>query len=1049
MPHTDPLSIPLSQTERALLARSGIITLIDAQRSTLSIASEKPRTLSQMMPLLDDFGFDIIDETSDGFEHEERRYHLYRFGLQIDDPDQFAKAQSNIAAIVTEALGTPHFKRCKLFALIYRENFTPRQVQLMRALIEYLNQAAVNINHEAFIQTFTTHHAIVKSLLEYFTAKFDPAFKRREEALKKIEKRLDEQIKEVPSITDDKILKLAYALLGQMLRTNYFMERETIACKINTQKFAENLKGVQPNLETFVFDNSFSGLHLRMSRISRGGLRWSERHEDYRQEIKSLMITQQGKNAIIVPDGAKGGFVIRKPREAIDKAEFERVYRAFIHNLLDLVDNLKEGRLERDERIVAYDEEDTYFVVAADKGTAAMSDTANAVALERGYWLGDAFASGGSNGYGHKELGITAKGALVSTKRFFIEQGIDFTKSPITVVGIGSMNGDVFGNGMLESPYLKLIGAISTAEVFIDPDPDLHVAYEERKRLFAAKAGGWNSYNPQCISEGGGVFLRAQKSIELSPQIKKLLKTARKAMSGEELARALLTLESDLLFNGGVGTYVKSSEESNLDLGDKQNEAVRIDASELRARCVCEGGNLGFTQKARIEYALMGGKINLDGIDNAAGVNTSDHEVNLKILLSIIRSKGLLDAQECRTLLLSLSDQVLNSVLWSNYAQSLALSRDERRSRLYPDYFISTIEILEQHLGLFKRKEFYIPKNENMREILSQEGGIVRPVLGSLLSYAKLFLKSLLLRTPLIDEAFATDYLFKYFPKSIVSVYDHEIKQHPLRREITATVIANTLINYQGSSFIGDYAKLGEARFLRKIKSYLICNRLFDANNIRFELYRNDYLMDTATQYRLLGEIEHVLNFSTRWMVRYLDDSQIDAAHILDYKTPLFELLHGINPKNAKSLIEGNERFNDFFGHLEYLRFAIATIMIKEQTHHSYPNVGALFFKTVDRFEIVRLLGALERAEILSDDERALKRQLIGFIELIVSNYTKKLLAFQRIGESAPEAFESYIANNPEHFGAIQATLECFLAQESSDIKRIAVTVNELLAAAI
>jgi len=1041
----------LSEALIQTILRHTVLTQIvcsDASNS-LRIFSTTQLYLSQITPLLHDFGFEIIDEVSYNIVHEKQNIYINRFNLDVKDPQKLSAAKSNIEAIVSEALMQKNFSQCKLYSLVFFENLNTREITLLRAFIEYVNQAVIAINHTIILHTLTTYHTISKAFIDYFTTKFDPEITKREAKLAALSHSIEELIKGVPNITDDKILKLTYAALQAMLRTNYFIKREAIAFKIDTKCFSENLKGLQPNIEAFVYHPDFSGLHLRMSRVSRGGLRWSERHEDYRQEIKSLMITQEGKNAIIIPDGAKGGFVIHKEKSKITKEYFSEIYSNFIHNLLDLVDNMKEGKVIKDPNFVTYDGDDAYFVVAADKGTAAMSDVANAIAIERGFWLGDAFASGGSKGFGHKDLGITAKGALTSSKRFFIEEGIDITKESITVVGIGSMNGDVFGNGVLYSKAFKLLAAISHKEIFIDPDPIPMVSYEERQRLFLAKDGSWSAYNASLISKGGGVFLRSKKSIELSDEIKKMIKTNRKTLSGEELARALLCMDVDMLFNGGVGTYVKSTEESNLDLGDKQNEAVRVDASDLRARVVCEGGNLGFTQKARIEYALLGGKINLDAIDNAAGVNTSDHEVNLKILLNTITSKGLLTVEEAQALLISMTDQVVNAVLWNNYAQSLALSYDEQLSKLVLNDFISTIETLESQVVAFNRHDFLIPKNKNMREIITSKESIVRPVLSSLLSYSKIFVKELLLQNEFTKESFARQYLFKYFPKSFISAYEHEIKGHPLRNEIIATVIADRIINTQGSTFISDYQKLGEPSFMIKIKSYLISNQLFGANDIRHEIYRNDFILPIDTQYKLLGDIEHTLNFSTRWMVKYLDSSQIDAVYILNNKKALFTLLRRINPKNPKHYLEDNEAFNQFFNHLDYLRFAISTIIIKEETHHSYENVAEVFYKVVNEFEILHIITSLDQVSHSHPNEIKLKHQLMQFIEFIVVQITQKVLAFQRIDESAEVAFSSYIANDAEDFERVKAEIAGFIENEQKDIKDIAVTVNQLMSSAI
>ncbi len=1015
----------------------------------IRIFSLKVLYLSDIMPILHDFGFTIIDEVSYRLEDAKTSIYVTKFNIVLEESAKMQRAQSNIESIITDALLGKGLGRCKIFAMVYEENFSIREVSLLRAIIEYLNQSILAINHNTILHTLITHHQLSALFIRYFTCKFDPSFKKRERTLKRIEAEIEHAIKTIPDIMEDKILKLTLSLLRALTRTNYFLSRESIAFKIDCAYFAQNLKGIQPKIETFVYHREFSGVHLRMSAISRGGLRWSDRHDDYRQEIKSLMITQQGKNSIIIPDGAKGGFVIHKERALITQEYFTKIYSMFIHNLLDLVDNLKKGTVIHHKHMVIYDDDDTYFVVAADKGTANMSDVANAIAMERGFWLGDAFASGGSNGYSHKALGITAKGALMSSQRFFIEKGIDFYKQSITVVGIGSMNGDVFGNGLLASEQFKLLGAVSHKEIFIDPDPNLQTSYKERHRLFHAKNGSWSNYNTALISPGGGVFKRSEKEIVLSDAIKKMIGSSKKVMSGEELARKLLCMKVQLLFNGGVGTYIKSSDESNLDIGDKQNEAVRNDACDLKADVICEGGNLGLTQRARIEYALNGGNINLDGIDNAAGVNTSDHEVNLKILLNMLQEKQLLSDSEASALLHSLTDQVVNMVLWNNYYQALAISRDALLSQKYRQEFMAAISVLECNVSNFNRRDFLIPKDENIHEIIDKKGAIIRPILSSLLSYSKIFIKNILLESSFIDEPYAVQYLYKYFPKSFVSVYEHEIHAHPVKREIIATVIADKIINLQGVMFIGEYLRLSHEKFILKIKSYLIGNELFSANDIRHEIFRNDYRLPISKQYQLLGKIEHTLNFSTRWMVKYLRDDQIDASHILENKEEALELLLSISTTKYQNIIDGNEKFNNFFKIINYLRFEVAAISIKEQTSHSFDNVLILFYLVINEFKILELLNALDDVHITTPSETELRYQVLSFIEFIVTHYTKNILAFQRHDEEPSSAFNTYITKEHADLHAIQEELQTFVTQENPTLQEIAVIINKLTVAAL
>ncbi len=1019
---------------------------ISQAKSFIKIYSHKKLYLSNITPLLHDFSFTIVDEIAYEVVHDKKNIYITKFNLDAKTSQEMAKASKNIEQVISDSLLGNIYSKCKIFSMVSKQNINIKEVYLLRAIIEYIDQSVIDLNSNLILETLTSYDDISKLFIDYFIEKFDPSIKSREKALDVTCQKIVDKIKKVPNILDDRILKLTFELLKNLLRTNYFFNQDAIAFKIDTASFSKNLKGLQPRIESFVYHPEFSGLHLRMSKISRGGLRWSER-ADFRTEVKSLMTTQEGKNSIIIPDGAKGGFVIRK--QNIDKEYFTKIYTMFINNLLDLVDNMKDGKVVKNADIVAYDEDDAYFVVAADKGTASMSDVANSIAIERAFWLGDAFASGGSNGYGHKELGITAKGALKSSQRFFIENGVDYYKEQVSVIGIGSMNGDVFGNGLIETSKFILKAAISHKEVFVDPNPDEMVAFNERKRLFEAPKGGWSEYNQELISKGGGVFLRSSKTIELSDEIKKLIDQNVKTLSGEELAKALLSSKCDMMFNGGVGTYFKSSEESNLDLGDKQNEAVRVDAIDLKATIVCEGGNLGFTQKARIEFARAGGQINIDGIDNAAGVDTSDHEVNLKILLNSIEEKGLINKEESTKVLKGLTDQIVNMVLWSNYRQSLALSKDQILSKTYKNDFIKTIEILEDNVEAFKRKDFYIPKNESISSILDFKGQFVRPVLSSLLSYAKIFIKTKLLESTMIDEPFALDFLFKYFPKSFVSAYEHEVKHHPLAREIKATMIADKIINNQGSSFIAPYKELGDEKFLLMLKAYIYSNELFGSNDIRHDIFREDFNMNVSKQYALLSEIEHTVNFSTKWMIKYLNSSQLDASHMFDYKDELFDLLSDIKSEFTPTVIKGNEKVNRFFSVIPYLRFAVAAIMIKENSKHNFKNVATLFYLVVKEFNILELLQSLDDVKINQEVELKLKNQLMQFLEFIVVHYSQKILDFQRVDENSKIAFENFIDNEKESFKSIKEQIKSFESLENKGLKDIAVTVNQLMASAI
>ncbi len=1004
--------------------------------------------LTQVVSLLKNIGLDVHSEVSYEMEYEKREIFVSRYRIGNKELRNIKKAAKNILDLIRMMLYRPTISNTPLLQMTLLENLSPRELELLYALIDFENQLVLAFNKATITKILIRYHEITKTLLEYFCLKFDPTLKKRKKEMAEIEKRILQMLHPITNITEDMVIRTIFEMIRVMVRTNYFAAKESIAFKTHTDQIESRLKGIQPHIEVFVHHYHFSGVHLRMGRVSRGGIRWSDRFEDFRVEIRSLMLTQEGKNAIIIPRGAKGGFIIKESKERLTKEKFAAFYEMYIDALLDMVDNIdNDGNVVTHEHIIRYDGDDTYFVVAADKGTANMSDKANEIAARRNFWMGDAFASGGSKGYNHKELGITAKGAIRSVERYFIEQGINIYETPVTIIGIGSMNGDVFGNGMLLSRHFKLLAAISHNEIFIDPDPDPQVSYEERKRLFqASPKGGWGYYDKTKISKGGGVFRRDEKEILLSPQIKKLIRTSRKSMSAEELLRAVLRIKADLLFNGGVGTYVKASWESNLDVGDKENENVRIDASELKVMAVCEGGNLGFTLPARIEYAKLGGFINLDSIDNSAGVNTSDYEVNLKITLGSLVKKGQLDEASRTDALQKQAQMVTNRVLWTNYYQSLAISLDYRRSRNDIVSFLQTIALLERELPIFSRKQFHIPKDEKIWQILDEKEGIVRPVLGTLLSYTKIFLKQLLLKSDFPDEAFAQEYLLKYFPKTFATIYEDEILSHPLKREISATVIANRIINNAGATFVSDFDELGEDKMVSKVKSYLICNQLFGANDIRYEIFRHDYKIETKKQYEMLFEIENTLNFSISWMMRHMSPDQIDAPALLRYKSDLSVLMQAAPEESIKTIVEGENRINRFFHHLPYLKFTIAAIILHEKNHRPFSETVELMHSAIKYLHINETLEALENYRPKNEQEHIIKRQLGEFIEFAVTSLSEKVIRYQRKDETIEEALQNYLHECKERYAALEASFEKFINQKSVEkIEEIAMLVNTLV----
>lgn len=1028
------------------LEKDGIAIEIEDHPPIIKIFSFTKLTLSDIIPIMHDFGFLINNEVSFTLTHHQlKEIFVTKLYLDLQEPTLLKKHADHIREILLYALKSVKRESCALFSMAYYQDFDLRAILLFRTLTHYENQLVLEFNIPRILQTLTGYHALTKAFYDYFTTKFDPQTKARKKRLGELEEHIEELFKEITDSDDDRIMKLFYKVIQHATRTNFYLYKESIAVKVDVENLKPHLKGIQPAIEAYVYNESFRGTHMRMGKVARGGLRYSSRTEDYRLEIKSLMATQEGKNAIIIPSGAKGGFIIDTPRYALEMEEFTRCYSAFIDALLDLVDNKKDGIVIRDENIVAYDGDDTYFVVAADRGTSNMSDTANAIAHKRGFWIDDAFASGGSNGFHHKKLGITAKGALRSVERFFIEKGVNFYEESINIVGIGSMGGDVFGNGMIESEQFKLLGAISHDEIFIDPDPDPQTSYRERLRLFHSKNHKWSDYDRAKISKGGGVFRRNEREIQLNATLQELLKTRKSSVSGEELARMLLKLSVDMLYNGGVGTYIKSSDESHLEVGDKENEYVRVDACDVKAYCICEGGNLGLTQKARYEYALNGGKIHLDSIDNAAGVNISDHEVNLKIILNALIEKNFIDEEKKNQTLKTVTPQVVNSVLWTNYFQALGIALEQRRSLKHRKAFLDVTNLLENNLDVFKRRYFDLPRESDFDLVVDKKGLIIRPVLSVTLLYAKIFLKKILNESTLYDDTtFFQKYLLKYFPKEFSTLYEDAVMNHPLKKEIISMIIANKIIDQYGATFLSDYEELGNEKFLLKIKAYLITNQLYDANDIRFELYRGDYAIPVQKQYDLLLEIEEKIDYNIDWMLRSLKPEEFCFETILDYKKQIKSIFEELNVPLLKVVPE-NEKINNFFTKINYIKFATAIIKITKQTGAPFKRCAAIFYHILQKFEIPLLIEHIESVKTSTPNEALLQEQMQLLLETLLVELTIALLSYQRSGESIEDSLENYLSEKGFDIKKYKLMIASLKKNEKLNISDLSVIVNHFL----
>ena len=853
---------------------------------------DRPVPLSGVLPVLQHLGMEVSDEDTfdfdlqdaDGAHHQVWIYDFAMTATGHAEPtdDLTERLTSTIAAAWSGVADSDG-----LNTLVARAGLTWRQVALLRAYVRYLRMGALSYSRTYVEQALVENSRIARSIVELFTVLFDPARSGdREGAADELRSRIREALADVASLEQDRIISALFGAVEATLRTDFFQRdgnghpHEAITIKLDPHQVPD-LPAPRPYREIWVYSTRLEAVHLRFGEIARGGLRWSDRREDMRTEILGLVKAQMVKNTVIVPTGAKGGFLAKRlpdPQRDRDAWLDEGVacYREMIRAMLRITDNRVDGELVPRRDVVRRDDDDPYLVVAADKGTASFSDYANAEAIDAGYWLGDAFASGGSIGYDHKAMGITARGAWVSVKRHFRELGIDTQTTEFSAVGIGDMSGDVFGNGMLQSEHIRLIAAFDHRHVFVDPMPDAATSYGERQRLFDKPRSSWDDYNRDLISAGGGVFSRAAKSIPISDQMRLALEidpsVAR--LTPSELIGAVLRAPADLLWNGGIGTYVKASSESHADVGDRANDAIRIDGRDLRCRVVGEGGNLGFTQLGRVEYALHGnagdgGKINTDAIDNSAGVDTSDHEVNIKILLARAIEAGELTETERAPLLKSMTDEVGSMVLEDNYDQNITLQLEEANSMLISDAHRRLIGELEE-TGLLDRALELLPTDTQLRDRFRGGRGLTSPELAVLLAYSKLLLEKWVLETDLPDDPAYEHLMVNYFPEKLHANYDVALRTHPLRRQIIATLITNRIINNAGPT--------GPMRMIEEtgVAPYAVFraqtagNRIFDLPGLFDQIAALDNVVPSAVQTSMRNDVQRLVERSTRWMLRNL-----------------------------------------------------------------------------------------------------------------------------------------------------------------------------------
>ncbi|MCQ0166770.1 MULTISPECIES: NAD-glutamate dehydrogenase [Pseudomonas] len=876
--------------------------------------ADTPLALSDVLPILENLGLRVLGEFPYRLRHSNGRefwIHDFAFtyseGLNLDIQQLNDTLQDAFVHIVNGDAENDAFNR-----LVLTAGLPWRDVALLRAYARYLKQIRLGFDLGYIASTLNNHTDIARELTRLFKTRFYLARKLAGDDLDDKQQRLEQAIltalDDVQVLNEDRILRRYLDLIKATLRTNFYQTdangqaKSYFSFKFNPRLIPELPKPV-PKFEIFVYSPRVEGVHLRFGNVARGGLRWSDREEDFRTEVLGLVKAQQVKNSVIVPVGAKGGFLPRRlplggSRDDI-QAEGIACYRIFISGLLDITDNLKDGVLVPPVNVVRHDDDDPYLVVAADKGTATFSDIANGIAIDYGFWLGDAFASGGSAGYDHKKMGITARGAWVGVQRHFRERGINVQQDPITVVGVGDMAGDVFGNGLLMSDKLQLVAAFNHLHIFIDPNPEPASSFAERKRLFDLPRSAWSDYDTSIMSEGGGIFSRSAKSIAISPQMKERFAIEADKLTPTELLNALLKAPVDLLWNGGIGTYVKSSEESHADVGDKANDALRVDGNELRCKVVGEGGNLGMTQLGRVEFGLNGGATNTDFIDNAGGVDCSDHEVNIKILLNEVVQAGDMTEKQRNQLLGSMTDEVSALVLGNNYKQTQALSLAARRARERISEYKRLMADLESRGKLDRAIEF-LPTEEQLAERIAANQGLTRAELSVLISYSKIDLKEALLQSLVPDDDYLTRDMETAFPPSLVNKFAEAMRRHRLKREIVSTQIANDLVNNMGITFVQRLKESTGMSPANVAGAYVIVRDIFHLPHWFRQIEALDYLVPAEVQLTLMDELMRLGRRATRWFLRSRrneQDAGRDVAHfgpkIAALGLKLDELLEG------------------------------------------------------------------------------------------------------------------------------------------------------------
>ncbi|RMF16088.1 MAG: NAD-glutamate dehydrogenase [Gammaproteobacteria bacterium] len=944
-----------------------------------------------------------------------------------------------------------------------------RQISMLRSYARYMRQTRFGYSQTFIANTLANHVHITQLLLELFEVRFDPSrYKSHEQceaAQQNILNDINAALEQVANLSEDKVLRRYVEMIRATVRTNYYQQgsdggpKPYMSFKMLPSKISAMPKPL-PMFEIFVYSPQVEGVHLRGGKVARGGLRWSDRYEDYRTEILGLVKAQQVKNSVIVPVGAKGGFVAKQLPEGDREAwlaEGVSAYKTFIRGLLDVTDNNLGGEVIPPPDVVRHDEDDYYLVVAADKGTATFSDIANGISAEYNFWLGDAFASGGSQGYDHKKMGITARGAWVSVQRHFRELGLNTDEDVFTAIGVGDMSGDVFGNGMLLSDKMKLVAAFNHLHIFVDPDPDPAVAFRERQRLFNLPRSTWADYDAKLISKGGGVFSRSAKSIPISAEMKSRFGIKQDRLPPNMLIKAILKAEADLLWFGGIGTYVKSSEESHADAGDKANDAIRINGSDLRVRIVGEGANLGMTQRGRIEYAMKGGRLNTDFVDNSAGVDCSDHEVNIKILLNGVVANGDMTMKQRNKLLEDMTDQVAWLVLKNNYrqTQALTIARFEASERI--EEYRRLINHLEG-LGKLDRALEYIPDDDTITERKSRGEGLTRPELCVLNSYVRGYLKEVLIDSELVDDPYLVRELHNEFPAVLVRNYADQVASHRLRREIVATQLANDLVNHMGISFVERMRQSTGATVESIVKAYVIARDTFSMDAIWSQIEALDYKVSAETQTRMMTELMRLVRRATRWFLRNRRrelNIEMSIEAFRDHVESISTILPDLLAENQRVQNEERKQFLLDAGVPEdlattvagtlFLYSALGIIEAHEESQKPLDYVARTFFAVGEVLDLQWFNDQLNKAKPATHWQALARESFREDLDWQQRSLTVGILGLATESEEIDARIEAWTQRHAELIERWRAMLTELKASKQPEMAMYSVALRELL----